>query len=89
MNSYEFRMKYIQLPVRIKELKGLGYNIISKPKPNRSVNYVLLSPKVVSSLGEQILEPNPWEENLVRVEKNGRVFWESKKEPKQLDISFK
>ncbi len=83
-------MKYIQLPVRIKELKNMGYAIISKSKPNRSVNYILLSPKVVSSSFVQDEQtPRPWEEDLVRVEKNGRVFWESKKEPEQLDISFK
>ena len=41
MNSYTWRMKFIQLPVRIKELKEKGYGIVSQTNKNRSVNYIL------------------------------------------------
>lgn len=42
MNSYQYRMQFIQLPVRIKELKERGYGIVSRTNPNRSVDYVLI-----------------------------------------------
>ena len=41
MNSYTWRMKFILLPVRIKELKEKGYGIVSQTNKNRSVNYIL------------------------------------------------
>lgn len=41
INSYEYRMKWIQLPVRVKELKQKGFKIIAHPNKNRSVNYIL------------------------------------------------
>lgn len=53
MNSYEWRMRFIQLPVRIKELKSMGYLITTEKKKNRSVNYILIEePKT-------LLEPRP------------------------------
>lgn len=44
INSYIARdvLQIIQLPTRIFELKELGYNIVEKTNPNRSVNYILL-----------------------------------------------
>ena len=47
MNSWLYRRKFIQLPVRIKELKGKGYLIVSKRNEDTSVNYVLLNNKSV------------------------------------------
>lgn len=41
MNSYTYRMQFIQLPARIKELKDKGYYITSHTNKNRSVNYIL------------------------------------------------
>jgi hypothetical protein len=41
MNSYQFRMQFIQLPVRIRELKEKGFSIGSVEQGNRSVIYVL------------------------------------------------
>ena len=43
MNSWLYRRKFIQLPVRIKELKEKGYLIVSKRNEDTSVNYILLS----------------------------------------------
>lgn len=48
VNSYEWRTKWIQLPVRIKELKEMGYNIVSDRQENRSVTYVL-QPSIVTA----------------------------------------
>ncbi len=42
MNSYEYRMLFIQLPARIKELKKMGYLITTRQHPNRSVDYILI-----------------------------------------------
>lgn len=43
MNSYTWRMSFIQLPVRIKELKSQGYEIYSHQNADRSVNYILVA----------------------------------------------
>ena len=43
INSFTFRNKFIQLPVRIMELKELGYDITSITNPDRSVDYILQS----------------------------------------------
>ena len=43
MNSYEYRMEFIQLPARIWDLKQMGHKIIEKQNPDRSVNYILVS----------------------------------------------
>lgn len=78
MNSYEWRTKYIQLPVRINELKAMGYLITTRSLKNRSVDYLLIS-DIPTVTTQPIIQPQkPWEEELVRVEKNGRVFWEPK-----------
>jgi len=84
MNSYEYRMQFIQLPVRIRELKQSGYNIVSRPEKNRSVTYILQAPRLTYQEEQQIKE----EAELVRVVKNGRVFWERPEDlkPKQLDL---
>ena len=42
MNSYEYRMRFIQIPVRIKELKAKGYLITTRQNKNRSVDYILI-----------------------------------------------
>lgn len=42
MNSYTWRMKFIQLPVRIKELKEKGFLITKRENANRSVDYILI-----------------------------------------------
>ncbi len=42
MNSFQWRTRFIQLPVRIKEMKAMGYSIISRQNKNRSVNYILV-----------------------------------------------
>ena len=41
MNSFQYRTMFIQLPVRIKELKRMGHKIVTSPNKNRSVNYIL------------------------------------------------
>ena len=47
--TYDFRIK--QAPTRIQELRVIGYNIVSHPKADRSVDWELLSepaqPKVL------------------------------------------
>ena len=53
VNSYIWRTSWIQLPVRIKELKEMGYNIVSERQENRSVNYVLQQLPTASRVGEQ------------------------------------
>jgi len=78
MNSYAYRMEFIQLPVRIRELKQMGYNIISKPNVNRSVTYILEAPRLSYQEEQQKKE----EEQLIRVVKNGRVFWEKPEDVK-------
>lgn len=41
LNSFTYRTSWIQLPVRIKELKGKGFLIMTRHNPDRSVDYVL------------------------------------------------
>ena len=41
MNSYRWRMRFIQLPARIKELRNEGFDIESRNNPDRSVTYIL------------------------------------------------
>lgn len=43
INSFVYRKSFVQLPVRISELKDFGYSIISQRNPDRSVNYILES----------------------------------------------
>lgn len=78
-----------QAPTRIKELKEKGFQIVkSKPHKNKSVTYYLLNSPALNRISEP--QNQPWHEELVRVVKNGHVFWEkpedleSKQEP--LDI---
>lgn len=42
MNSYTYRSKYIQLPVRIMELKKEGWEIVSRRENDKSVTYIYL-----------------------------------------------
>jgi hypothetical protein len=60
MNSWLYRRQFIQLPVRIKELKEKGYLIVSQRNEDTSVNYILLSvskPIVVSEKPQMIDVP--------------------------------
>lgn len=77
MNSFRWRTMFIQLPVRIKELKEEGYLITTRKRRNRSVDYILLGePGQPVKPVERIKQP--WEEELIRVEHpSGRVTWES------------
>ncbi len=45
INSYDLRFKFhlIQAPVRILELKNMGFSIVSPRKSNGSVDYILIS----------------------------------------------
>lgn len=90
MNSYAWRTKYVQLPVRIKELKDMGHLIVSRRNRNRSVNYVfmgVLSIQPISHIPEveKKAEIKPWEKPTIKVwsEKFKRYFWEEVKEPRQ------
>lgn len=55
VNSYDLTYKYSikQAPTRIKELKELGYKIVSVRQKNRSVNYVLVFESSTSSIKPQ------------------------------------
>lgn len=80
INSYDLTYKYSckQAPTRIKELKELGYQIVSKQKPNRSVQYILLgkSPTPMVTTKPSI-QAQSWEEELIPVQKtfmfNGKL----------------
>jgi len=78
MNSYEWRTKYIQLPVRIMELKQMGYNIVSEKKKDRSVNYILLDASTGHT--EPVIQPeNPWEKDYEPyIGKDGRTYYREK-----------
>jgi hypothetical protein len=83
MNSYEWRMRFIQLPVRIKELKTKGYLITTKTLKNRSVNYILVDSSIESkTLASTVTTQSPiqpWlkEDNRIRVvHASGRVTFE-------------
>jgi len=39
MNSYQWRMKYIQLPVRVKELKEKGYLITTRQPQKQEMTW--------------------------------------------------
>lgn len=56
INSYTARenLHIIQLPTRVFELKELGHKIIERKNPDRSVNYILVSP-LVSKTKEPII----------------------------------
>ncbi len=90
MNSFAWRTSYIQLPVRIRELKDMGYIIKSRRNADRSVNYILLG-EVSKNPSERIVAPQKGiadviregMDNQVRVEKNGRIFWEDRKPNEQ------
>jgi hypothetical protein len=47
LNSYEatFQLRIKQAPTRIKELRQQGYSIISRPRKDRSVDWVLVQEK--------------------------------------------
>lgn len=74
VNSYDLTYKYNikQGPTRIKELKQLGFVIVSKQNANRSVNYILRS-RVKPDMPQQV---DKWE-----FDQNG--FAREKAEPRQ------
>jgi len=82
VNSYDLTFKFgvKQAPTRIRELKDEGLIIKSRRRRDKSVDYILLGEMGGSTVTTQpeIQPQKPWEEELVRVEKNGRVFWEPK-----------
>lgn len=92
VSSYEFTFEYRikQCPTRVYELRKLGFNIISKPYKN-SVIYVLdRNPKTVEN--QSTPKPQQWQldqmamDRQVKVEKNGKVYWEDVREPEQMSI---
>ncbi len=93
LNSLRFRFLAIQLPVRIKELREEYLWPISKPtklNKDRSVDYILseASNRTTRPQYQPQMMKQPWEEELVRIEKNGKVFWEpvSKVGTRQLEL---
>src|SRR5690348_13887566 len=66
INSFEWRQAFIQLPVRIKELRSMGYSIIVKNNVNRSVNYILLSEPKQEKPKEQPKYKWVFENNVAR-----------------------
>lgn len=80
-----------QAPTRIHELKEEGFLITTRKRNNRSVDYILLGQP--GQPVKPVERPKqPWEEDLVRVEKiiNGktRIFWESKESFQQKGLSL-
>ena len=63
MNSWLYRRKFIQLPVRIKELKEKGYNITSNRNEDTSVNYVLNAPRPTLTPKKSTLVPEYYKED--------------------------
>lgn len=61
MNSYEYRMQFIQLPVRIKELKEQGYLITTRTNKNRSVDYILMKAPRIAKKAVEITEEYVWD----------------------------
>lgn len=47
INSFTYRQQWIQLPVRIKELKELGHLITTRTHKDKSVDYILIEEKKV------------------------------------------
>lgn len=45
INSFTYRQQWIQLPVRIKELKEMGHLITTRTHKDKSVDYVLIEEK--------------------------------------------
>ena len=82
MNSFDYRTMFIQLPVRIKELRELGYSITVRQKKNRSVDYILLSDPVMPLERAQTKEEYVYvfEDNIAR-----RVL-KSELKPEQLSL---
>lgn len=92
MNSFAWRQQFIQLPVRIKELKDMGYLIVSKRNRDASVNYVFLGEVNTSAPVVTTKPKQQWEieqeamDKQIRVVKNGQVFYEDVKEPEQMSL---
>lgn len=76
VNSYELTYRYgiKQAPTRIKELRDEGYSIISKPLPNRSVQYIL-NAEPSNNVTEPKAEIPPWMKQYEKYEKDGKTYW--------------
>ena len=55
INSFLWRDKWVQLPVRISELKNMGYPIRSQRRPNKSVDYILETSEEISAAKQQMV----------------------------------
>ena len=90
MNSYTWRTKYVQLPVRISELKKMGYVIKSRRRRNKSVDYILLGEN--SSAGTTLTNSQPqkiqqpWDVPMESYEKDGKTFWREITKPTQEEL---
>ncbi len=71
VNSYDITYKYAikQGPTRIKELREQGYNIVSTPLKNRSVDYCLIG---LSTKKEKPVESQP-ERKSIKYWNNGTL----------------
>lgn len=74
VNSYHatYIMRIKQAPTRVKELRTMGYNIVSHPKADRSVDWELLSepekpkvPEYIFKDGTAYLKEEPRQEVLI------------------------
>lgn len=72
VNSYDITYKHSikQGPTRIKELREMGYNIVSTPLKNRSVDYCLISGLSTSLPKSMTLKIEPEGANLASDKKN-------------------
>lgn len=91
VNSYDltYTHRIKQAPTRISELKEQGYIIKSQQNKNRSVTYILIKSTASNRTTVTSSQPQyPKDEELVRVEKNGRVFWEKPEDLKQKGLGI-
>lgn len=91
MNSYTWRTKYVQLPVRIKELKDMGYSIKSRRRRNKSVDYVLFNSPTSTDTTQPSYQPqqiqNPWDVPMESyIGKDGRTYWREITKPIQENL---
>ncbi len=89
VNSYGMaRDLALQLPRVMNDLKKAGYLWTTRKHKNRSVDYILVGENE-SKPSQAIVEPQkvvqPWEKHLVRVEKNGRIYYEDPEDLRKQD----